>query len=163
MPQNVRSFAGFTSSAAFRSSAISIVRLRSFRITPPQPGWYSFPSCCCRDCGCGKAMCSDDLFRKDRPDKSFKPTPEAAITPTSGPAYSVAWRTQQDYSHQAGPEFEAQRSNECIGTHRSNRGARSDRASIIHPTRIACAPDVRKFFGIRQTCNFHVDPTLHSS
>jgi hypothetical protein len=39
---NVRFFAGFTSSLAFRYSVIFIVRLKKFEITPPLFGFSSF-------------------------------------------------------------------------------------------------------------------------
>ena len=57
---NVRFFAGFTSSSAFRSSAISIVRLKNFPTTLRQLGLSSFLSWSFRDCGCGRAMSFDD-------------------------------------------------------------------------------------------------------
>src|SRR3981081_3584077 len=43
MPPNVRLFAGFTSSSAFRYSAIFIVRLKNFQTTPPNS--LCLPSC----------------------------------------------------------------------------------------------------------------------
>src|SRR5262245_7524733 len=64
---NVRFFAGFTSSLAFRYSVIFIVRLKKFQTTPPLLGLSSFLYLSWRDFGCGKAMSCDDLFRKDRP------------------------------------------------------------------------------------------------
>jgi hypothetical protein len=87
MPPNVRFFAGFTSSLAFRSSAISIVRLKDFPTMPLQLGLSSFLEWSLRDCGCGKAMSFDDLFRKDRPNKMLPITPSRlvdAFTRTSG-------------------------------------------------------------------------------
>ena len=68
MPPNVRFFAGFTSSSAFRYSVIFIVRLKKFQTTPPLFGLSSFLYLSFRDCGCGKAMSFDDYFRKDRHD-----------------------------------------------------------------------------------------------
>ena len=41
MSTHARSFAGFTSSSAFRYSATSIVRLTRFQATPFQPGLFS--------------------------------------------------------------------------------------------------------------------------
>src|SRR5216684_7623524 len=72
MPPNVRFFARFTSSLAFRYSVIFIVRLKNFQSTPPVFGLSSFMQCSFRDCGCGKAMSCDDLFRRDRPNKTLQ-------------------------------------------------------------------------------------------
>jgi hypothetical protein len=66
--QNVRFFAGFTSSLPFRYSVIFIVRLKKSQTTPPLLGLSSFLYLSFRDCGCGKAMSFDDFFRKDRHD-----------------------------------------------------------------------------------------------
>ena len=52
MPPNVRFFAGFTSSLAFRYSVMFIVRLKNFRITPPLFGLSSFLYLSFRDFGC---------------------------------------------------------------------------------------------------------------
>ncbi len=68
MPPNVRFFAGFTLSLAFRYSVIFIVRLKKSQSTPPLFGLSSFLYLSFRDCGCGKAMSFDDFFRKDRHD-----------------------------------------------------------------------------------------------
>src|SRR6266850_3471000 len=96
MPPNVRFFAGFTSSLPFRYSVISIVRLKNFRTMPPQLGLSSFLQWSLRDCGCGKAMSFDDLFRdlfgKDRPNQMLQITPSrlvAAFTRTSGLASAL--------------------------------------------------------------------------
>jgi hypothetical protein len=67
-----RSFAGFTSSWPFRYSVISIVRLKKFQTTPPLFGLSSFLHLSFRDFGCGKAMSFDDLFRKDRINKTLQ-------------------------------------------------------------------------------------------
>ncbi len=57
---------GFTSSFAFRFSAMFIVRLKDFQSMPPPFGMSSFLQLCFRDFGCGKAMSFDESFRKDR-------------------------------------------------------------------------------------------------
>ena len=67
IPNNVRFFAGFTSSLAFRYSVTFTVRLTEFHSTPALPGLSSCPQWSFRVFGCGKAMSFDDLFRKDRP------------------------------------------------------------------------------------------------
>src|ERR1700704_5758458 len=63
-PPNVRFFAVFTLSLAFRYSVIFIVRLKKFQTMPPLFGLSSFLYLSFRDFGCGKAMSFDDLFRK---------------------------------------------------------------------------------------------------
>src|SRR4029077_8238139 len=45
-----------------------IARLTKSQSTPPLFGLSSFLYLSFRDCGCGKAMSFDDLFRKDRHD-----------------------------------------------------------------------------------------------
>src|SRR5438445_9801631 len=74
MPPNVRFFARFTSPLAFRYSVIFIVRLKKFQTTRPQLDLSSSLSWSFRDCGCGKAMSFDDLFRRDRPNKPLQRT-----------------------------------------------------------------------------------------
>ena len=48
-------------------SDASIVRLKKSQSTPSGFGLSSFPCCCFRDFGCGKATSFDGLFRSDRP------------------------------------------------------------------------------------------------
>jgi|ERR1700687_4588132 len=79
MRTNVGFFAGFTSSLAFRYSVIFIVRLKQFQTTPPQLGLSSFLQWSFRDCGCGKAMSFDNLFRKDPPNKMLQITPSRLV------------------------------------------------------------------------------------
>src|SRR5713101_8048262 len=79
MPPNVRLFAGFTPSLAFRYSVIFIVRLKKFQSTPPVFGLSSSLSCSFRDFGCGKAMSFDGLFRRDRPNKTLLPNRTAPM------------------------------------------------------------------------------------
>src|SRR5436190_4273701 len=74
MPRNVRFFARFTLFLAFRYSVIFIVRLKKFQSTPLLFGLSSFLYLFFRDFGCGKAMSFDDLFRKDRPNKTLQRT-----------------------------------------------------------------------------------------
>ena|SRR6266480_113137 len=71
---NVRFFAGFTLSLAFRYSLTFIVRLKKFQTTRPLFGVSSFLQLSFRDFGCGKAMSFDDLFRKDRPNMALRRT-----------------------------------------------------------------------------------------
>src|SRR6266480_5333018 len=71
---NVRFFAGFTLSLAFRYSLTFIVRLKKFQTTRPLFGVSSFLQLSFRDFGCGKAMSFDDLFRKDRPNTMLRRT-----------------------------------------------------------------------------------------
>src|SRR3974390_124155 len=72
MPPNVRFFAGFTSSVAFRYSVTYMIPLRTLRIMPPVSGISFFLHCSFRDFGCGKAMSFDDSFRKDRLNKTLR-------------------------------------------------------------------------------------------
>src|SRR5580658_10850739 len=68
-PPPVRFFAGFTSSLAFRYSVTFIARLTKFQTTLPLLGLFLFLGLFFRDCGCGKAISFDDLFRRDGPSR----------------------------------------------------------------------------------------------
>src|SRR5437879_7321429 len=53
----------------------------------PATRFVFLPVMVLRDCGCGKAMSFDDLFRKDRPNQILQRTPSrlvGAFTRTSG-------------------------------------------------------------------------------
>jgi hypothetical protein len=65
-PPNVRFFAGFTSSLAFRWSVMFIVRLKKFRTTPLLFDLSSFLCLSFRDFGCGKAISFGDLYAAPR-------------------------------------------------------------------------------------------------
>src|SRR4051812_43345382 len=66
MPPNAPFFARFTSSSAFRYSAISIVRSKIFQTMPLLPGLFSCLYLYFRDCGCGRAKHCDAFLRKER-------------------------------------------------------------------------------------------------
>src|SRR5580692_6282513 len=97
MLPNVRFFAGFTSSVAFRYSVIFMIRLRILTTMPTVLGMSFFLYCSFRGFGCGKAMSYDDLFRRDQCMKTLPRTADgmaflAKVSPREG--YPITTRMQ---------------------------------------------------------------------